>query len=52
LEPLVAKELETLLALKKVECDDLKKDFDGKINAWYDTHLLYLMNVRHDVYSK
>jgi Zn-dependent oligopeptidase len=35
LEPLVAKELAALVALKKADCAELKVPFDGKINQWY-----------------
>lgn len=32
--PLAKKELEVLLEIKKKECEELKLNFDGKINSW------------------
>lgn len=34
LEPVAARDLEALLALKRAECEAAGAEFDGKINAW------------------
>eukprot|EP01062_Namystynia_karyoxenos_P079625 TRINITY_DN8430_c0_g1_i1.p1 TRINITY_DN8430_c0_g1~~TRINITY_DN8430_c0_g1_i1.p1 ORF type:complete len:712 (+),score=252.46 TRINITY_DN8430_c0_g1_i1:93-2138(+) len=43
LSPAMEREVAQLLELKREECAELGCEFDGKINAWDRSHLLYLL---------